>query len=191
MNAAVAPFRSPFFGFAARLHGLRVLFALGAHAAPVSDDLDRRPQARVHHPSRRTWDEDSLPANAPCQRNLRGRRGGHLAHCHLPSHTTLITGVWPAEHGIYNNHEFDPFQRYFEAWNWYASQIRVPTLWQAAHKAGLRTASIGWPVSVGATRRGLPHPRILARPRSIKPIQLRRSAVDGRSRAARHADPGA
>ncbi len=68
-----------------------------------------------------------------------------------PSHTTLITGVWPAEHGIYNNHEFDPFQRYYGAWNWYASQIRVPTLWQVAHKAGLRTASIGWPVSVGAT----------------------------------------
>ena len=68
-----------------------------------------------------------------------------------PSHTTLITGVWPAEHGIYNNHEFDPFQRYFEAWNWYAPQIRVPTLWQVAHHAGLRTASIGWPVSVGAT----------------------------------------
>ena len=25
-----------------------------------------------------------------------------------PSHTTLLTGVWPAEHGIYNNQEFDP-----------------------------------------------------------------------------------
>ena len=67
-----------------------------------------------------------------------------------PSHTTLITGVWPAEHGIYNNHEFDPFQRFSDAWNWYAPQIRVPTLWQAAHKAGLLTASVGWPVSVGA-----------------------------------------
>ena len=68
-----------------------------------------------------------------------------------PSHTTLLTGVWPGEHGIYNNQEFDPFQRYGNAWNWYAAQIRVPTLWQSAHKAGLRTASIGWPVSVGAT----------------------------------------
>ncbi|MGA2571886.1 MAG: ectonucleotide pyrophosphatase/phosphodiesterase [Terracidiphilus sp.] len=68
-----------------------------------------------------------------------------------PSHTTLVTGVWPAEHGIANNHEFDPFQQFGGAWNWYAAQIRVPTLWQAAHKAGLRTASIGWPVSVGAT----------------------------------------
>ncbi len=68
-----------------------------------------------------------------------------------PSHTTLLTGVWPAEHGITNNQEFDPFQRFGSAWNWYASEIRVPTLWQIAHHAGLRTASVGWPVSVGAT----------------------------------------
>jgi predicted AlkP superfamily pyrophosphatase or phosphodiesterase len=68
-----------------------------------------------------------------------------------PSHTTLITGVWPVEHGIYNNLEFDPQQHYSGAWNWYAPLIRVPTLWKAAHQAGLRTASVGWPVSVGAT----------------------------------------
>jgi predicted AlkP superfamily pyrophosphatase or phosphodiesterase len=68
-----------------------------------------------------------------------------------PSHTTLITGVWPAEHGIENNQVFDPEQKFRGAWNWYAPAIRVPTLWQVAHHAGLRTASIGWPVSVGAT----------------------------------------
>jgi len=68
-----------------------------------------------------------------------------------PSHTTLVTGVWPAEHGIYNNLRFDPLQNYSGAWNWYAPEIRVPTLWKVAHQAGLRTASVGWPVSVGAT----------------------------------------
>jgi predicted AlkP superfamily pyrophosphatase or phosphodiesterase len=68
-----------------------------------------------------------------------------------PSHTTLLTGVSPAEHGIYNNLEFDPGQNYGKSWYWYAPQIRVPTLWQLAHRAGLRTASVGWPVSVGAT----------------------------------------
>jgi predicted AlkP superfamily pyrophosphatase or phosphodiesterase len=67
-----------------------------------------------------------------------------------PSHTTLITGAWPAEHGIYNNLEFDPEQHFNGDWYWYAAQIRVPTLWQAAHAAGLRTASVGWPVTVGA-----------------------------------------
>jgi predicted AlkP superfamily pyrophosphatase or phosphodiesterase len=67
-----------------------------------------------------------------------------------PSHTTLLTGVSPAEHGIYNNLEFDPKHTYADAWFWYAPQILVPTLWQAAHQAGLSTASVGWPVSVGA-----------------------------------------
>jgi predicted AlkP superfamily pyrophosphatase or phosphodiesterase len=69
-----------------------------------------------------------------------------------PSHTTLLTGLTPAEHGIYNNLEFDPKHKFAESWFWYAQQIRAVTLWQAAHEAGLITASIGWPVSVGATQ---------------------------------------
>jgi predicted AlkP superfamily pyrophosphatase or phosphodiesterase len=68
-----------------------------------------------------------------------------------PSHTTLVTGVSPAEHGILANLEFDPAHHFKESWFWYAAQIRVPTLWRAAHEAGLVTASIGWPVTVGAT----------------------------------------
>src|ERR1039458_8389557 len=55
-----------------------------------------------------------------------------------PSHTTLVTGVWPAEHGINNNQVFDPEQQLGGAWNWYASEIRVPTLWQVAHHASRR-----------------------------------------------------
>jgi predicted AlkP superfamily pyrophosphatase or phosphodiesterase len=69
-----------------------------------------------------------------------------------PSHTTLLTGLSPAEHGIYNNLEFDPKHKFAESWFWYAQQIRATTLWQAAHEAGLSTASVGWPVSVGATQ---------------------------------------
>jgi predicted AlkP superfamily pyrophosphatase or phosphodiesterase len=68
-----------------------------------------------------------------------------------PSHTTLVTGVSPAEHGILSNLEFDPEQHFKEAWYWYADQIRVPTLWRVTHAAHLTTASIGWPVTVGAT----------------------------------------
>jgi len=66
-----------------------------------------------------------------------------------PSHTTIVTGVMPAEHGIIANIEFDPLHQFKESWFWYAHQIRVPTLWSAAHAAGLGTASIGWPVTVG------------------------------------------
>jgi predicted AlkP superfamily pyrophosphatase or phosphodiesterase len=67
-----------------------------------------------------------------------------------PSHTTLVTGVSPAEHGIVANLEFDPEHRFAESWFWYSAQIRVPTLWRVAHQAGLVTASIGWPATVGA-----------------------------------------
>ena len=65
-----------------------------------------------------------------------------------PSHTTLVTGVWPAQHGIVNNLVFDPEHRFEGAWYWYADQIKVPTLWDAAHEAGIRTGSVSWPVTV-------------------------------------------
>jgi predicted AlkP superfamily pyrophosphatase or phosphodiesterase len=62
----------------------------------------------------------------------------------------VVTGGSPAEPGIYANAQFDPMREYDGAWNWYGSQVRVQTLWQAAHASGMRTASVGWPVSVNA-----------------------------------------
>jgi len=67
-----------------------------------------------------------------------------------PSHTTLVTGVWPAKHGIFANATFDPLQKNYQGWYWYAEDIRVPTLWDAAAKAGRTTASVQWPATVGA-----------------------------------------
>ncbi len=67
-----------------------------------------------------------------------------------PDHTTLITGVWPAEHGILNNALFDPDHKFGGAWYWYAGDIHVATLWDVAHRAGIGTASVSWPVSVNA-----------------------------------------
>ncbi|MFN7946307.1 MAG: ectonucleotide pyrophosphatase/phosphodiesterase [Blastocatellia bacterium] len=67
-----------------------------------------------------------------------------------PSHTTLVTGAAPARHGILTNMPLDPFSKNASGWNWYAEDIKVPTLWEAASKAGLVTASVDWPVTVGA-----------------------------------------
>jgi len=67
-----------------------------------------------------------------------------------PNHTTLITGVWPAQHGIANNATFDPSGKNLDGWYWYSSDIRVPTLWDAVHGRHGIVASIGWPVSVGS-----------------------------------------
>jgi predicted AlkP superfamily pyrophosphatase or phosphodiesterase len=67
-----------------------------------------------------------------------------------PSHATLVTGVWPTKHGILANTTFDPLQQNEEGWYWYTEDIRVPTLWDVAAAAGRTTASIQWPVTVGA-----------------------------------------
>lgn len=75
---------------------------------------------------------------------------GVLPTLTYPSHTTLITGVSPDVHGIGSNLTFDPTNKNQQGWDWYAADIRVPTLWDAAHAAGLSTANVHWPVSVGA-----------------------------------------
>jgi len=67
-----------------------------------------------------------------------------------PNHTTLITGVWPAQHGIYGNATFDPTRANMGGWYWYYSDIKVPTLWSAVKDKGGNVASVSWPVSVGA-----------------------------------------
>ena len=67
-----------------------------------------------------------------------------------PNHTTLVTGAAPAVHGITGNTTFDPMMKNSEGWYWYTSDMRVGTLWDAVHKQGKVTASINWPVSVGA-----------------------------------------
>ncbi len=67
-----------------------------------------------------------------------------------PSHTTLVTGEVPARHRVFYNRPF--------LWNkdtarisyWYADSIAVPTIWQRAHEAGMKTASLFWPVSTGS-----------------------------------------
>lgn len=75
---------------------------------------------------------------------------GVLPTVTYPSHATLLTGVSPSKHGIIGNTSFDPLQINQGGWYWYASDYKVPTLWDAAAKAGLSTANVHWPVSVKA-----------------------------------------
>ena len=67
-----------------------------------------------------------------------------------PSHTTLVTGVWPTVHGVYNNQKFDPLGENRGAVFTDYSMIKVETLWHAAKLAGYTTASVGWPVTTGS-----------------------------------------
>ncbi len=68
-----------------------------------------------------------------------------------PQHTTMVTGARPAEHGIVQNRIFEaPTEPQTRFWYWYANALKTETLWTAAKKAGLSTAAVGWPVTVGA-----------------------------------------
>ena len=155
-------------GFAAGLLGLA--FLAPVHAVPVllisidglrPADVMQAEQRGLHLPNlRRFLSEGSYATDVR----------GVLPTLTYPSHTTLLTGVSPDKHGIAGNLTFDPTNKNQQGWAWYASDIRVPTLWDAAHAAGLSTANVHWPVSVGAQvdwnlpqiwRTGLPDDRKL------------------------------
>jgi len=67
-----------------------------------------------------------------------------------PSHTTLVTGRLPAEHGIYTNLSSRQAGKNPDDWFWFANAIKAPTLWDEARAHYLTTASVAWPVTVGA-----------------------------------------
>lgn len=75
---------------------------------------------------------------------------GVLPTVTYPSHTTMVTGVWPAQHGVVDNTIFDPLGEHPNTWYWDFSDIKVPTLYTAADAAGIKTANVGWPVTVNA-----------------------------------------
>lgn len=67
-----------------------------------------------------------------------------------PNHISLVTGVSPRVHGIYNNRPFAPTAHLPAGYRLYAN-IKAPTLWHAAKAAGLRTGSLFWPVTDQST----------------------------------------
>ncbi|WP_446743634.1 alkaline phosphatase family protein [Silvibacterium acidisoli] len=78
---------------------------------------------------------------------------GVLPTVTYPSHTSMVTGVSPSVHGILGNYVFDPEHTLpaEEGWYEYSQLIQAPTLWTVAHQNGLRTASVYWPVTQGAS----------------------------------------
>ncbi len=64
-----------------------------------------------------------------------------------PSHASLVTGVSPWQNGVIADKPPSGGATRFFA----ASAFKTPTLWDVAGAAGLRAATIYWPVTVGAT----------------------------------------
>ncbi len=129
-----------------RLIVLSLLLTIGAVAAPLVvisiDGLDHR------------WlrDADELGLQIP---NLRGMMAlgvradgvtGIVPTVTWPSHTTMITGVRAETHGIPSNDQPDkPGMRW-----WWASYLKVPTLWHLTHAVGMTSGAVWWPVTAGA-----------------------------------------
>lgn len=67
-----------------------------------------------------------------------------------PSHTTLVTGTTPLEHGIHCNRQFQFNSAEPALYHWYADSIRTKTLWQTVKERGGITASVFWPVTTGS-----------------------------------------
>ena len=145
--------------FAAPADAARVLMISIDGLRPV--ELTRKPKALPLPNLRRLRDAGA-----------HARVRGVMPTLTYPSHATLLTGVSPARHGIVSNLTFDPVLKNAQGWYWYASDVRVPTLWDAARKANLSTANVHWPTSVGANvdanlpqiwRTGMPDDRKLLR----------------------------
>lgn len=101
---------------------------------------------------------------------------GVLPTATYPSHTSILTGVAPATHGIISNHPFGVAAEGLDVWYYYSEDIKVPTLWDAATAAGRVVASVSWPVSVGAPaiRYNIPE---LTLTRSDEDLKLTRGAA--------------
>lgn len=71
-----------------------------------------------------------------------------------PNHTTLVTGVWPAKHGVLANgmpvRGASDVPIFVDGKRDQRELVRVPTLIDVAHAAGLRTAEINWPCTRGS-----------------------------------------
>lgn len=72
-----------------------------------------------------------------------------------PNHTTLVTGVAPATHGVLANNVFDRssgrrLQLILDPLFTKDELVRSPTVYDAAHAAGLTTAALAWPAVKGA-----------------------------------------
>lgn len=72
-----------------------------------------------------------------------------------PNHTTLVTGVMPARHGVVGNNFYDREKRelvtlIFDPVLDEEQIVKVPTIYDVAKSNGLRTLGINWPASRNA-----------------------------------------
>ena len=63
-----------------------------------------------------------------------------------PAHATIMTGMYPKNHGIINN-TLNKFSDINPDWYWYRKYVKTKTLYDLASEKGLTTAALLWPVA--------------------------------------------
>jgi predicted AlkP superfamily pyrophosphatase or phosphodiesterase len=95
--------------------------------------------------------EWNVPALRELLRDGAGATGvkGVVPTLTLPNMTTLVTGASPSDHGIVNNIRCGEENRDDGGYYWYARDVKVETLWDAAQRSGLTTVNVGWTTTIG------------------------------------------
>lgn len=65
-----------------------------------------------------------------------------------PVHVSIMTGCYAGHHGITSNFNFTTKNK-DDQWIWFGDQIRAEDIFSRAKKAGMKTASVSWPVTGG------------------------------------------
>ncbi|MDY7526250.1 ectonucleotide pyrophosphatase/phosphodiesterase [Sphingomonas sp. 10B4] len=144
-----------------------------------AEDLAHPDEAGIHVPRLQALAEDGVEARAVI--NV-------APTLTYPNHTTLMTGVAPAVHGIIANQRFDPEGVLRNSVYWYAREIAVPTLWDAVHRSGGKVANVYWPVAVGSRSIDINFPELWAGGQSKDwPLIAAVSNVEALDPADRHA----
>ena len=101
----------------------------------------------------RNEDLSKTNLNLPSLKSLR-ERGSFILNVEsvypsqsLPAHATIVTGMFPSDHGIVSDWKFDEktgrsATEKYEA----ASDIKTDTIWQAAKRGELKTVAINFPL---------------------------------------------
>jgi predicted AlkP superfamily pyrophosphatase or phosphodiesterase len=132
--------------------GLAGLAIGGIHAAPQSPARDRHVVlVSLDGFTAEAMKDPRLPA--PTLRRLM-REGTSAAALRIvnpaltwPNHTTMVTGVQPARHGVlYNGLLVRPpgAPPRVEPWRDKREMVKAPTVYDRAHAAGLTTAQVDW-----------------------------------------------
>ncbi len=143
----------------ASLVGLAVVSASGPVASAAADD---RVVVLVSLDGFANFYLNDPKAHIPTMRRM--MREGAFAERGLacsfptvtwPNHTTLVTGVAPAKHGVLGNSVYDrvkgeAVQLLIDPVFDKDEIVKVPTVYDVAHAAGLKTAGVAWPATRNA-----------------------------------------